>query len=452
MSRVVSNDRLTVYPRSSWQEYFAVFFPIVGASFLESLTFLADKIMLSFYDYQQLAQVLSQDATLYSLMCSAIVIPGFCQVFVGQHYGAGKFSKVASAPWQMFLLSIGFSLIYFFSADFVAHIVPSAYRPYGYDYFRLIFMFTGFWSFVACLNGFFLGIGYVRFVFFIFFLGAVVNVVMNYLCIFGYGSYIPAMGSSGAAVASISSEAVKALVLCIAFFSNPIRDRYQVLKQSFESALVVSCFKKGGAISLSTIFSSGRWIILSYLIARASEVYLSLHTMALNTFYLPFFLTISIEKTASVLASNYIGARCLDEIDGLFKKLLLVYCVVGLILFTLVYAIIDSWTLQVAPSDLFTVMYKYAQILGFLGILAALITGLRYLFIGLLTACGDAKSVLFIALIVEPLSIIAWVIGFEYFNINVVGLWILISVTSCFITIGYFVRFQAKPWRWMKLI
>ena len=146
-------------------------------------------------------------------------IAAYSGTFVAQYHGAEDADGCAHSGRAGLLLSLGSGLVLllFIPAgrlvcDWCGHSPDVLSREKVY---YTIVMAGGFFSCAAmAVQSFFTGLGRTRLVFWVNVLGNAVNILLDYLLIFGCGP-IPASGIAGAAAATVAAQAIQFAVLAV---------------------------------------------------------------------------------------------------------------------------------------------------------------------------------------------------------------------------------------------
>ena len=177
-------------------------------------------------------------------------------------------------------------------------------RIFGLPFLFLFQMGNAF--LVASLNSRYLMIGFIC--------EALVNVLFDYLLIFGKAGF-PEMGFNGAAIASIIAEISGFIVVLIVLNRTGLKKKYQLLR-SFEYDAVISgkVFKVAVPLVLQYIISVSTWLAFFLLIeTRGTEARAVSNTMR-NVFGLAGVFVWAFASTSNAMVSNLMGQKREDLI------------------------------------------------------------------------------------------------------------------------------------------
>ncbi|MDR2412463.1 MAG: polysaccharide biosynthesis C-terminal domain-containing protein, partial [Holosporales bacterium] len=230
--------------------------PLILTFLSNSLLYSIDRWMLAGYSLDAMnAAVLSG-----TLVCAFTLVPvgiaGVAEIYVGQYNGAQEYHKLAAPTWQMLYFS-GCSILFFLPAAYFSeflNLLPAYYFQEGVDYQRLLLYFGFLPSVSVSLSAFFIGQGRAKIVTASVLIGFLVNVVLDYLFIYGYKSYLPSMGVRGAAIATILAEMAQVGALALVFFNKKNRVFHKTFEsRQYDRSLFWECVKIGIPLSVSNL-------------------------------------------------------------------------------------------------------------------------------------------------------------------------------------------------------
>jgi len=167
---------------------------------------------------------------------------------------------------------------------------------------------------VASLNSRFLMIGFI--------IEAFVNVLFDYLLIFGQWGF-PAMGFNGAAVASVIAEFVGMIVVYIVIFKTGLKSRYQLLEHfKYDMKTSKEIFTVSIPLVTQYIISVTTWLIFFLLIeSRREPMAKSISNVMRNVFGLVGVFVWAFASTSNAMVSNLMGQKREDLVLPAIKKI-----------------------------------------------------------------------------------------------------------------------------------
>jgi MATE family multidrug resistance protein len=196
-----SNDQ-----HQRWKALLSLAWPLIIANSFWNLQLTIDRIFLGMHSTEALGAAMTVMGIFWVPMALLQQTASYITTFVAQYYGANQKDKIGEAVWQsIFVATIGglfFLVLNFFSSNFFS-IVGHAeeIQRLEVDYFNSVAFSALPAALVAALSGFYTGLGKTRVVIGINFVGLVLNVILDYLLIFGHWGF-PSMGMKGAGYAT----------------------------------------------------------------------------------------------------------------------------------------------------------------------------------------------------------------------------------------------------------
>lgn len=374
------------------------------------------------------------------------------QVFVGQSIGAGEKGSVGSYVWQMIWFSLG-SVFWILPLSFcVEHLFfQDLLFDQGIIYYRCLMLFNFLFPLGAALSGFYLGQGKMRFIMWASFAANVLNILLDYILIFGISGWIPHLGVLGAAIGTGISQ----LFFCFILFVDFISKKHHVL---FHTRNFFFCWKKWlavlrigfpRAITKAIIFSA--WIANIHFITKQGADFLIVLSITTSIHLLFSFVMDGMGQGITTIASFLIGKedhvhiKRLEQTACLFLFLAAAIAFIPLVCFP---NVLLSPFFTTPPSPELMVTLAHACFWLWVFIIAY---GFNLIFFSFLTALGDSLFKLIYNLfsawvfnyipLVIAVSILKWPSEMFY------G---IISFGPLLSGLVYFFRFRAKKWH--KLI
>ncbi len=171
------------------------------------------------------------------------------------------------------------------------------------------------------LNSFFISISRSRMLIYGSLAATLVNVIFDYLLIFGKNG-MPEMGFSGAALASVLAEVVGCLVMIGAFLAYKLHNTYPVLRyKRFDIDLSKRSMKVAIPLIVQFMFSIGGWLVFFFFIEHLGGQALAASQVLRNIFGLVSIGTWALATTCNTMVSNLIGQGRQDEVVKIVWKI-----------------------------------------------------------------------------------------------------------------------------------
>lgn len=444
--------QLTRHSEGSIQELWAVSFPVILSLLSVNLMIFADRLILSKYNTQAMNAAVIADLVFNIFQFGAMEIASISDVFVGQLNGAKKYTRIGEVVWQMIWFSLGTFVLFVPMGLFAGpYLMPNAdYITDGLPFFKWIMLFGPFFPLHVALASFFIGRGRVKLVMKVTILGNLLNVLLDFILIFGVEGIIPALGASGAAIATGIAQTVQALILLFIFLRPRYRQTYGTGIWYFKSKLFWQIFQVGCPRAVSSVMGLAAWSVLSQIVARMSEVHITIFSIG-DSFYTLFaFSFVGVQRGITAVVANYIGANR-DELVG--------QCLKSGIKIVLAIMMIFSIPLLCFPEVLITqflseqsaglneeLMAYASSTMHWLWIYFAL-DSMAWVICGVLTAVNDTKYVM----ILNTISTWVFAVIPIYFCLAYLGgspdtTWMLCALSGLINVTSFYLRYRSRRW------
>ena len=228
-------------------------------------------------------------------------------------------------------------------------------------------------------------------------LANIINVLLDLLLIFGWEPFVPAMGISGAAIATGVSQTFQALVLFCAFFKKSNRINYGTGAWQLKIKPFIECIKVGFPNAFAHVLEILAWVVFMRMMTSLGHEYITVVAVAQSIFFLFTFITEGISKGASAIAANMIGAKEWHLVWKLFRSGVKFYCqvflVLGLVLVVFPEPLI-RWFIPMHAAEASEPLVVILKDACFWVWIFFLFDGITWLSVGLLTAAGDTRFVM----------------------------------------------------------
>jgi len=386
----------------------------------------------------------------------------YVTTFVVQYFGANEKEKIGAAVWQSLYVSffggVGFLFLNYFSSTFffmVSH--PHSIQKLEVEYFNSIAFTALPTAFVAAISGFFTGIGLTKTVIWINFVGLILNVILDYIMIFGHFGF-PALGIAGAGYATAISTLIAAFYGLYLLLKEENEVVYK-LRSSFSPNLkLITQFLKYG------IPSGLQWALeglafTSFLILMGKlpngEVALVSSSIGVTVMMLSILPSMGIAQAVMMLVGQSLGEKNPKKAE------MITWCGVRI---TTLYMTFVAITFFSFPNFYLSWFKNEENILLWSQILkttpdilkvVALFTLFDSIYLNLsfaLKGAGDTKFVSLLALTLPwPLMVLPALIFKNYNNALLIS-WLFVAVYSITITIFLLFRFRNGKWKDMSVI
>lgn len=429
--------------------------PIILSLVSSAVMTIIDRWFLAHFSTDALNGAVMANMPVWTIQYFVITLASIGAVFVGQFNGAGEYKRVGSAVWQMiwFCLAISpaFLLFGLGTAGWIFRGSPEVVEQ-ATLYYQWMMSFGFISTLVAAVTAFFVGRGKTVLVLVSSILGNVVNVILNTILIFGYSTLIPPMGVEGAAIATIIGQVVQCVFLFSIFWNRENQRTFHTMNYAFDWDLCKSSIVIGLPAAIDRFVNVAGWTVFILLISGLGSVTLSVITITQSMMLFFTFVNQGIGRAVSSIAANSLGSK---QWDRLWKLILsgvtlnsILFVIYGI--FFMVYP--ENFFGIFLPDDVATASRDEIVELVLMSCtwlwVAVLIDAYRWVFIGLLTAVGDTKFVMWIGCIsVWIFAIFPTYFFVAYLDVPVSYSWAFSGGYYCIVCCLYAWRFTREKWK-----
>ncbi|KPL19722.1 MAG: hypothetical protein AMJ92_01925 [candidate division Zixibacteria bacterium SM23_81] len=372
--------------------------------------------------------------------------------FVAQYYGAKQHSRCGVITWQGIYLALLFGILLavlgYWGHVFFALMGPSPQvRELGASYARIRMSGGGFFVAYLTLSCFFRGIGDTKTPMKAVIVANVINIVFDYLLIFGKFGF-PRLEVKGAAIATVFANFIAAAVLLAIFISQRYSQLFASrLRLRFQWSEMRRLLRIGCPIGVQYFLDMGSFLFFAAIIGRMGDDPLAASHITMRLLHLSFMPAYGISIAATSLVGQYIGSKRPEY------AILSGYTAIKM---GLLYAVLLAVLFIAVPKSLVGLFNKSTQVL-YLGSRILLFAALFQVFdaVGIISAgglrgAGDTRWTMLVGvsyawLLFAPLSFL-FGLGLK---LGVVGAWMGATIYILIFGLTLFWRFWSK--RWLQL-
>ncbi len=436
--------------------------PMVVSSLSWTIMTFVDRMFLNNLSGTAMAAAFSASMAWFAVICLPLGICSYANTFVAQYDGARQHEKIGRVVWQAIWIALGFSPLVVPAILLAPTLFGLAdHKPqffaYEVEYFQIL---------CACAPGmliaqagasFYSGRGQTWVVMLVDAAGAIINLVLDYLWIFGYAGF-PEWGLAGAAWATVVATWVRAAIYVLLPFQGRHREKYGTLRGLvFDSTLLRRILYYGGPSGVQMLLDVSGFTVFVLLVARLGTIETEATSMVFSISSLAFMPIYGLHIAVSVL----VGERLGENRDDLAARA--TYTTLQL---SLIYMLAIS-SLYVLTPDLFLrgffangveavpngpAVYALGVLLLQFVATYNLLDAVQMIFVGAIKGAGDTQFVLRVSMVLAALLAGFSLLGIEVWNFNVFGCWVLVVLWVWIAAAIYAFRFWQGKWRRMRVI
>lgn len=386
---------LTRFKQGSFRELLTLALPLMLSTFSVMTMWFVDRLFLAHYSIEAMNASVNATTFGWSFIGTAMVLTGISEVFVAQFNGAGSPEKIGEPVWQMIWVAL-FSSFFFIPAAWWLGEVTYGKHPelaLSKEYLKWLMLFGPSFPLYSALCGFFVGRGKTALVTCLALAANLVNILLDWLLIFGWKDLIPSLGPTGAAISTSSSSVFQCLVLLVIFLKPAYRKQFGTGKFALKFQTLWQCIKIGFPGALFAGLEILGFAIYYWMMTGMGEIFITVAGICQSVMFLLYFLGEGVSKAATAIAGNLIGGKRSDLVNQVFYSGLKLHVLFFFGMLLLWYFFADDLAHRFLPNgygaeiDIFPILIASLFCMVFYMFFEAI----RLLLLGLLTAAGDTR-------------------------------------------------------------
>ena len=438
-------------------------FPLMVSTMSWTLMNFCDRMFLLWHSKEEMAAAAPSGFLLFTFICLPLGIASYTNTFVAQYEGSGNPSRIGLAVWQAIFLGLILAPFFLLVIPFADGIFrmgehSEAIRGFENTYFRWMTLSAGGTVCSAGLTAFFTGRGRNQTVMVVDGLATSLNLVLDYILIFGYAGF-PEMGIAGAAIATSISQWVKAAVYFSLFYWTADRDRLGVRTGArFDRRLMTRMVWYGGPEGLRMMTEVAMLAGFLIVVGKLGDLPLAASTLAFSINGIGFVPLIGIGIAVSTLVGQQLGDDNTDLAGRTAGSALVIALVYTAVMAVLYLGFPDLLLFGhafgsggVAGPEFKELGELATGLLRFVAVYCAL-DAVYIVYLGVVKGAGDTRFVFLVSLFLSPIPVVASWIGIDYFGWNLNHCWIVLTAWVMLNGMVYWLRYRQGKWRTMRVV
>ena len=295
-------------------------YPLILSHLSFTIQTFVDRLLLTWYSAEAVAGAVTGLFAVWSVVALFTGTGEYLTTFVAQYIGAGRPTRVGPAIWQGVYFAAGAGLALALLAPLAGPVFalarhPPAVRGYEIEYARVLLLGAFPIVLMATLSTFFAGRGETHVILGVNVLATLVNVVFDWLWIFGRGGF-PEMGVTGAALATVLSQVVGAAAYLALILKRAHREAYHTGSGwKLQPWLVARLLRFGMPTGLQYSLEVSAFAVFMVVVGRIGTAELAASGIAFNLNMIVFMPMVGLAIAVSSLVGRYLGAERPDTAE-----------------------------------------------------------------------------------------------------------------------------------------
>jgi MATE family multidrug resistance protein len=440
---------------NGYREILTLAFPLILSTGSWSIQQFVDRMFLSWYSEEALASAMPAGILNFAFICLFIGTVSYAGTFVSQYIGAKEDARIGTVLWHSIYLSLFGALIILLIAPFSAILFraighPEQLQGLESTYFRIL-CYGGLGPILsAAFAGFFTGQGRNWPVMWINILTMSINLILDYLLIFGVGIF-PEMGIAGAALATIIAGLSTLIIYAFLIFTPAHIERFSLLSSMRWNGAFAKRFLKFGLPSGTHFFLEIMGFTSFILIlGRIGQMELAATNIAININSLAFMPMLGLGIAVSMVVGQSIGANSPDQAEyGTHSAVQL--GTLYMIIFAILYVGVPK--LFIAPFNVSEEVTEMAVVLLRFVAFYALFDTCSMLYSSAIKGAGDTRFVMLITVILSfGVLVVPSYVAVVYMGSSLYLPWAFCALFITSMGLTFLVRFLQGKWKKMSVI
>lgn len=444
------------------REVLQIALPMVVSSLSWTIMTFVDRMLLKWDSGTAMSAAFSASMVWFAVLCLPLGICSYVNTFVSQYYGDGQHDKIGPSTWQgiwfavlcgpLMLAAIPFAPSIFEAAGHTSEMAALEVR-----YFQILCWGAPALLIAQSASAFYAGRGRTVVMMWVDSAYAGLNLVLDYLWIFGYGGF-PAWGIDGAGWATVVSLWLKAITYILLILQREHRNRFatwsgiRVDRELFNRLMYF-----GGPSGAQMLLDITGFTVFILLVGRLGAVEAEATSLAFSISTLAFMPVYGLGLATGVLVGVHLG-QDRDDLAARATWTTLAMSLGYMLLISTAYVLTPDLFLYgffqgVEPTlaDQAAVRYLGERLLIYVAAYN-LFDAAAIVFVNAIKGAGDTQFVLGVSIVMATLLAAASWFGVERLKVDIHGCWAILTVWIWLFGMTFFLRFVQGRWRKMRVI
>ena len=434
--------------------------PMIISTACDGIMTFTDRLFLSRVGSEQMNAALGGGVAMQMLTFFFVGLTGYSTALVAQYFGAGERQNATKSAFQAIIITIlAWPVILLLKPLTVGYFhfmnIPDAQIGFQTVYLNILVWGSIFGMMRYTLGCYFTGIGKTKVVMLATVVAMVVNVLLDYVLIFGKLG-LPAMGIKGAAIATISGAFVAMFILIVLYLGHQNRLEFSVMKSfRFNWPVMKKLIYFGSPAGLEMFLNFLAFSTMISLFHARGEIAATATTIMFNWDMVSFIPLLGIEIAVTSLVGRYMGARQPDvahhaAISGI--KTGIFYSIVILLLFVLIpEALVRVFHPEISTptfEDAVPIAVRMIQIASMYVLAEAVMVAM----VGALRGAGDTHFTMIASVTAHWLFVPILYLALNAFNFSIQLSWFVLVVFFLLFCSVLIFRFKSGKWKSIRVI
>jgi multidrug resistance protein, MATE family len=296
------------------REVLSIGLPLILSQMSYTLQAFVDRVFLTWYSPEAVAGAVTAGFMVWSIVGIFIGTGEYLTAFIGQYYGARRYTRVGIALWQGFYFALLAGAVLVALVPLMTLIFhwaghAPAVQRYELEYAGIFLGGSGAAVMMATLSTFFAGRGKTRVILLVNVVLTCIHMALDWWWIFDGPGHM-GWGVRGAAAAAVASQVIGACAYAILILRPSARATYGTLAGwRFDPALFRRLLRFGLPTGLQFSLEIFAFALFMLIVGRIGTVPLAATSLAFSLNMIVFMPTLGLGVGVSSLVARYLGAE-----------------------------------------------------------------------------------------------------------------------------------------------
>jgi MATE family multidrug resistance protein len=436
--------------RSEFLQFVYLTLPIMLSVCVTNLVGFFDRTFLAHHSIEALEGYVSGFVLSLLFQTPLMRLTTLGQSFVSFYDSANERHRVGESVWQMIWASFLSMIITLPLGYGVAPFVfgGTAVQEPATSYFTWVLCGNFLFPLQAALSSFFIGQKKAKIVFITVLTAQCVHALLDYLLIFGIENYIPALGTTGAAISLLGNQIVACAILFSLFLRKKERETYGTDHYRFNWTVFWRQMRASVPLSIAPLISIACWVAVSRFMAVKGGGYVIIFSVGSSLTVCFAFMNDALFQSVMTSISGILGKGNIPAIKKVMKHAVFLLGIMMSVLavpFIIYPEALLSMLFSRLPPDSSLNSLSSTCYSSWLFILCE-----GFLFIGMGLLAATRKTLFFILT-----SCLQWltcysfvVVAIDFWHWHEESFWLLISANALIIGMLYFLKAKQQITRY----
>lgn len=310
-----------MHSKPTFKEILKIAIPLMIGGMSESISSIVDTAFMGHLGHIEMDSMGITNVFLLLLIMIGWACSRGVQVMISQNYGANQKENIGTIMDHGFYFTVPLSILIGFILYFNSRFLLSTIidHPKILDTSVAICQIRAigfpFLLSTMILSSFFIGIGQTRIILISQVTAAIVNIILNYILVFGKMGFAP-MGYEGSAMATVWSEIIAILIFIVAFLINNkyIKEYFLFRFKRINFKIIKEIATLATPLATQYFFSIGAWVLFFSLIEKMGERELAISIILKQIFTAIAIPGFCLATTSNTMVGQLVGRRDIERI------------------------------------------------------------------------------------------------------------------------------------------